>query len=153
MDDSHEIKNTKHSRKVELTSRLFELLEILLTDAAIDVEVVARELGLKDEMRERLRRALDRLWCARGVVEAMREGQGPDEAEGRNDRERPNDGADPRLTMLERVRSELELLAEGWPLGYPDGAVEWRILDNLEGSPPSELRNPSPEALKSPPHE
>lgn len=50
------------------------LLELLLSDAATDVEVVTRELGLRNEMLERLRRALDRLTCAQAVLAAMRAG-------------------------------------------------------------------------------
>lgn len=34
------------------------LPEVLLSNIATDIEVVTRELGLRDEMRERLRRAL-----------------------------------------------------------------------------------------------
>jgi hypothetical protein len=37
------------------------LLELFLLDVRTDIEVVARELDLRDEMHERLRRALDRL--------------------------------------------------------------------------------------------
>ncbi|MFM0140394.1 hypothetical protein [Caballeronia grimmiae] len=75
MDDCYEIKKTEQYRQTELTSKLFDFLELVVADAACDVEVVARELGLNDEMRERLRRALDRVGCARGVLEAMREGK------------------------------------------------------------------------------
>ncbi|SAL78843.1 hypothetical protein [Caballeronia telluris] len=128
MDDSIEIKETtKRAATAELASTLVELVEILLTDVAAEVEVVARELG-QDEGRERLRRALDRLGCARGVVEAMREGQGPVEANGEDDHERPGDCAEHYRPVLERVRGALELLAEGWPQDYPDGAVEWLFI-------------------------
>ena len=112
----------------ELTSKLFQLLEVLLADAASDVEVVAGDLGLKDEMRERLQRGLDRVGCARGVLDAMREGRRPGEAKGEDDTEPPDDGANRRQAMLERVRGELGLLAEGWPQDYPAGAVELRLL-------------------------
>lgn len=74
MDDSYELRRTARNRKLELTSGLFDLLDILLTDAAGDVEVVARELGLRVEMRERLRQALDRIGCAQSVLEAMATG-------------------------------------------------------------------------------
>ncbi|MFM0656082.1 hypothetical protein [Paraburkholderia sediminicola] len=50
------------------------LLELLLSDAATDVEVVTRELGLPNEMVERLRRALDRLTCAQTVLAATSAG-------------------------------------------------------------------------------
>lgn len=40
------------------------LLELLLSDAATDIEVVVRKLGLRDEMFERLRRTLDWHHCA-----------------------------------------------------------------------------------------
>jgi hypothetical protein len=48
-----------------LPARLLELLAVLVADVSSDVEVVARELTLKDEMRERLRRPLDQVGCAR----------------------------------------------------------------------------------------
>jgi hypothetical protein len=103
------------------------LLELLLSDAATDIEVVTRELGLSDKMRERLRRALDRIECAQSVLEAMggrwvagtikRGG-----SEGLDDAGCVGEGA------AERVTSAVKLLAEGWPQDYPDRAVEWEIL-------------------------
>jgi hypothetical protein len=30
--------------------------------------------------------------------------------------------------VMERVRGAVNLLAEGWPQHYPDGAVEWLLL-------------------------
>jgi hypothetical protein len=47
------------------------LLELLLSDVATDVEVVTRELGLRNEMLERLRRALDRVACAQSLLASM----------------------------------------------------------------------------------
>lgn len=149
MDDSYEIKNTARHSHAGLTSRLFELLEVLLSDAASDVEVVARDLGLKDEMRERLWRAFDRVRCAQGVLEAMREAgvrqsgrrsadaSADVSAEGRGCGGRDVDasedhGRDDALDAMERVRGAVELLAGDWPQHYPEGAVEWRILDEME---------------------
>jgi hypothetical protein len=83
------------------------LLELLLSDAATDVEVVTRELDLRDEMRERLRRALDRLACAQSLLEAFRAG-----SVGASDDE-----------WALRVRDAVELLARRWPQDYPAGAV------------------------------
>lgn len=47
--------------------RLLQLLDFLSSDAATDVAVVARELGLRDEMVARLRCALDRVTCAQEI--------------------------------------------------------------------------------------
>jgi hypothetical protein len=55
------------------------LLELLLSDAATDVEVVTRELDLINEMFERLRRALDRVACAQSLLASMRSGGRGDE--------------------------------------------------------------------------
>jgi len=117
-------------------------LEVLVTDVASDMEVVARDLGLRDEMRERLGRALDRAECARGVVEAMREagvgqpGRRPEEvsAEGSCRGGGGDTGGsedyrrDDALDVMERVRGAVELLAREWQQDYPEGAVEWHIL-------------------------
>ncbi|SAK93084.1 hypothetical protein AWB79_06906 [Caballeronia hypogeia] len=73
MDERNEINETARQREDKLTLGLNELLGILLADAATDVEVVARELGLRDEMRERLRRALDRVECAQRILGAIEE--------------------------------------------------------------------------------
>jgi hypothetical protein len=64
MDERYGINEMALRRTNRLISALNELLGILLTEAATDVAVVARGLGLKHEMQERLRRALDRLDCA-----------------------------------------------------------------------------------------
>ncbi|MDR6472227.1 hypothetical protein J2777_005968 [Paraburkholderia graminis] len=92
-----------------------QLLDLLLSDATNDVEVVARELGLRDQMRERLRRALDRMACAQSVLESI----GPDGAEARKD------GAAAEV----RMRAAVVLLAREWPDDYPAGAVEWVLLE------------------------
>ncbi|MDB5787481.1 hypothetical protein [Caballeronia mineralivorans] len=88
------------------------LLELLLSDAATDVEVVTRELGLRDEMRERLRRALDRVACAQSVLEAIR----AEEARTK--------------TAGALMRDAMEMLAKEWPKDYPAGAVEWLLLES-----------------------
>ncbi|MEC5407565.1 hypothetical protein VOM14_18620 [Paraburkholderia sp. MPAMCS5] len=155
MDDSIEIEETKkRATTAELASTLVELVEILLTDVATDVEVVARELGLRDEKRERLRRALDRVGCARGVLEATRQiGLGqpkqleqPKEsgrvtevvsAEGGTCGGRDVDSSDGHerddsLDVVERVGGAVLVLAGDWPQDYPSGAVEWLILDAME---------------------
>jgi hypothetical protein len=83
------------------------LLELLLSDTATDIEVVTRELGLRDEMLERLRRALDRLDCAQRLLETVRV-------------ERAGAKSD-----VAGLRDAVELLAREWPDDYPTGAVEW----------------------------
>ncbi|SPB17796.1 hypothetical protein NOV72_04999 [Caballeronia novacaledonica] len=126
MDNSCEIKKTERYRPPELTSKLFLLLEVLLADAATDVELVARELGLRDEMRERLRRALDRVDCAQGVLEAIASGAAGVSGSGSHD-----GGADDGSEAMERIRTAVELLAENWPRDYADDAVELLILHEL----------------------
>lgn len=136
MDDSHRIKDavSRAGFADGLLARLLELLEVLVTDVASDIEVVARDLGLRDEMRERLGRALDRAECARGVVEAMREagvrqpGRRPEEvwAEGGGCGGQDESAADgyrahDALDAMERVRGAVELLAGNWPQDYREG--------------------------------
>jgi hypothetical protein len=85
---------------------------VLLADVAVDVELVSRELGLTDAMTERLRRALDRLDCVGGVLEAMGSGAGGYES----------------VEVLDAARRAVGELAARWPQGYPAGAVEWVML-------------------------
>jgi hypothetical protein len=80
---------------------LGQLLEHLLSDTATDVEVVTRELGLRDEMRERLRRTLDRIDCAQRVLDALES--------------RMRTGTASALDGL-RVKAAMDLLARRWPL-------------------------------------
>lgn len=133
MDDFHEITDAARHLNVGLKSGLFELLGILLADAAVDAEVVARELELSDATRERLRRSLDRIVCAQSVLEAMRELLGPEREPagkcGSGQTNRDNDG-DHSLGTKARVRGAVELLAEGWSQDYPDGAVEWLLFES-----------------------
>jgi hypothetical protein len=56
-----------------LSHKVIRFLEFLFADAITDVELVARELGVRGEMRERLRHALDRLACVQKVLEAIGE--------------------------------------------------------------------------------
>ncbi|KXV06574.1 hypothetical protein CR51_11640 [Caballeronia megalochromosomata] len=90
---------------------MLELLQFLVTDVASDVEVVARELGLKDEMKERLRRALDRVECAQGVLEAVC-------------RETAHNEGLP----IDPVMRAMEILARIWPQDYGANSVEWLVL-------------------------
>lgn len=99
------------------------LLTVLLSDTATDVEVVTRELGLRNEMLERLRRALDRLTCAQAVLAAMRAGSA-----GINCGE-----TGMPMQMRRRMRDAVDLLAKGWPEDYPAEAVEWLITARVEG--------------------
>lgn len=96
--------------------RRWQLLDGLLSHAANDVKVVSRELGLRDQMRERLRRALDRMACAHSVLETMTE----DGAAATADR--------PNAEL--RTREAMELLASEWPEKYPAGAVEWLLMES-----------------------
>ncbi|MDR5765893.1 MULTISPECIES: hypothetical protein [unclassified Caballeronia] len=151
MDDLHEIREAGPNGDCGfargLPARLLELLEVLVTDVASDVEVVARELGLRDEMRERLRRAFDRVECALGVLEAMQKaavtqsGRRPADVSaeeggcgGRDVGASEDHGRDDALDAMERVRGAVELLAGEWPQDYPEQAVEWCILEKVERS-------------------
>lgn len=91
------------------------LLDLFISDAVNDVEVIARELGLRGAMRGRLRRALDRMACAQSVLETVCE-----EAS-----EAEQGGAAAEL----KVREAVGLLAREWPEEYPAGAVEWVLLE------------------------
>ncbi|MGF6977565.1 hypothetical protein QFZ94_006015 [Paraburkholderia sp. JPY465] len=89
---------------------------VLLADAAVDVELVSREFGLTDAMSERLRRALDRLECVAGILQAMR---------------CTADGCD-WAGVLDASRCAIEELAARWPQDYPADAVERLILGVCE---------------------
>lgn len=65
--------------------------------------MVAWELGLRDEMLERLRRALERLDCAQAIVDAQRK------------RLLGNCGDE----IWEQVGDAVRLLAKSWPQDYP----------------------------------
>jgi len=107
------------------------LLELLLSDAATDIEVVTRELDLRDEMRERLRRALDRVACAQSVLETMRaESEGTKSEETRKCAEAGVRQMGIQTQMWEAVR----LLAKEWPEEYPAGAVEWMVVERARTS-------------------
>jgi len=108
---------------------LLMLLELLLSDAATDVKVVTRELGLRNEMLERLRRALDRIECAQGVLDAL-------ESRMRTGTVSAQDGL--------RVKAAMDLLASRWPQAHPVGAVEWEILGRYQRPPCAPPAPPCP---------
>ncbi|KAK44931.1 hypothetical protein BG58_22400 [Caballeronia jiangsuensis] len=96
-----------------------QLVHLLLTDAMNDIEVVARELSLRDEMRERLRRSVDRLACAQSVVEAMCLKLSVDAHD---------DSGRDEVGPMDSVLSAMETLASEWPADYGANAVEWLLL-------------------------
>lgn len=96
----------------DLEARTKTLVGVLIADAVTDVEVVRRELGLSEEMVERLQRAMDRLDCAQAILDS----------EGR--RRFGNNAGE----HWEQVGDAVRLLAENWPQEYPEGAVEWLLL-------------------------
>jgi hypothetical protein len=162
MSDFSDINNPVPRRTHELALKLAALLENLLSDAATDVEVVAREFALKDAMRERLRRALDRVDCAQGVLEAMREFAGSEgarkdlraERRGRGSGDGESHGGyenDDSIDAKRRAWNAMELLSEEWPKDYPEGAVEWLILEKIERSPTTATNSRRRWARKSPP--
>ncbi|SAK91617.1 hypothetical protein AWB78_04941 [Caballeronia calidae] len=105
-----------------MTSKVSQLLEFLIADAMTDIEVVAKELGLEDEMRDRLRRSLDELACAQTVVEAMRIGFAVDA---------PDDGSREEVNPMESILRAMITLATRWPQNYGADAVEWLVLGEL----------------------
>jgi hypothetical protein len=114
-----------------------QLLDFLLSDAATDVAVVARELGLRDEMVARLRCALDRITCAQEILEAIVEDvPGSEKPGGLAGTGHPLDchGSNVAGRRQERtkarVRSAFELLTNRWPQNYPDDAVEWLVFES-----------------------
>ncbi len=117
-------------------------MESLLADVASDVEVVTRERGLKDEMRERLRRALNRVECARGVLGAVRENAGSEGAWKELPTERgargsangePHGDYENDDSIGEKASLECDGIArKEWPQDYPEGAVEWHILERMQ---------------------
>ncbi|MFM0324890.1 hypothetical protein [Caballeronia glebae] len=106
-----------------MTSKVGQLLDVLLADAMTDIEVVARELGLQDEMRGRLRRSLDRLACAQTVVEAVCRELAVDAHD---------DGGRDDVDPTDSVMRALETLATSWPHDYGSEAVEWLVLDECK---------------------
>jgi hypothetical protein len=114
-----------------------QLLDFLLSDAATDVVVVARERGLRDEMVARLRCALDRVNCAQEILEAIVEDvPGSEKPGGLAETAHPLDCHGSNVTgrrqerTKARVRSAFELLRNSWPPNYPDEAVEWLIFES-----------------------
>ncbi|EDZ98880.1 hypothetical protein BH160DRAFT_5799 [Burkholderia sp. H160] len=88
------------------------LVGLLLADAVTDVEVVRRELGLSEQMVERLQRAVDKLGCAQTILEAM------------GGSRLANSGGEYWGQVADAVR----WLAGNWPQEYPEGAVEWLLI-------------------------
>jgi hypothetical protein len=101
-------------------TKLGHLLDLLLADAMTDIEAVARELGLRDEMRERLRRSLDRLACAQAVAEALSGGIA---------RNAPDDSSCDEVNLMESILRAMITLATSWPQNYGADAVEWLVLE------------------------
>lgn len=101
-----------------LISAVNQLLQMLLVDIHSDVELVTREPGLHAEMRERLRRALDRISCGQSVLESVG---------GRLVEEAIGNGRCDEAAAMEHVRRAVGLLAEEWPKDYPASAVEWLV--------------------------
>ena len=115
----------QHADSNNLPSSLRNLLQVLLADVAMDVGLVARELSLRDAMRGRLQRALDRLECAASVLETM-----ADDSLGAARRKTSVPIDPPEFGAAESAWRSLESLAESWPRDYPDDAVEWLLLKN-----------------------
>lgn len=102
-----------------MTSNVCQLLDFLLADAMTDINVVARELHLRDEMRDRLRRSLSRLVCAQSVVEATCRELAVDAHD---------DGGRDEVGPMDGVQRAMDTLAREWPTDYGADAVEWLVL-------------------------
>jgi len=96
-----------------------ELLTILLTDVATDIEVAARDAGISDASFVRLRRVMDRVACVQSVLEAM----------GMRSVGTSNVGVESDESLKQAaMRGAMDLLVREWPEDYPTGAVEWHFL-------------------------
>lgn len=113
MDKSSANTTARYSRHLPQAATSGPLLELLLSGIATDVEVVTRELGLRDEMRKRLSRALDRLNCAQAILDAQR---------------KRLLGSSCSDEVCERVSEAVRVLAANWPQEYPKGSVEWLLV-------------------------
>jgi hypothetical protein len=115
--ETSNITDNDFERKLALThikKRLADLLKCVLTDAATDIEVAARDLHISDASFVRLRRAMDRLACAQSVLETMGV--------------RSAGASDEETALRVRMREAVDLLAREWPEDYPAGAVERLLL-------------------------
>ncbi|KXV06571.1 hypothetical protein CR51_11620 [Caballeronia megalochromosomata] len=101
------------------TLEVGQLLDLLLADAMSDVEVVARELSLRDEMLERLQRSFDRLVCAQNLAGTLFDDIAVDALD---------DGTPDEVDPMESVRAAMEILATSWPQNYGAHAAEWLML-------------------------
>jgi hypothetical protein len=108
---------TQPSIHSHASGRTQELMGVLLADASVDVELVSRELGLTYSMSERLRRALDRLECVAGALQAMRCKAGGCESAG----------------SLDASRRAIEEPSARWPQDYPADVVERLVLARKDG--------------------
>jgi hypothetical protein len=127
------IDDSAHSVSVQTshdTSRNFrELLGYILADAESDISTAARDLALSDASFTRLRRARDRVACAQRLLETVSEiaakiadaaGTSPIGSEAERD---------VGTIAAAAMREAVELLAVEWLENYPDGAVEWLLLE------------------------
>ncbi|WP_143327978.1 hypothetical protein [Caballeronia pedi] len=103
----------------EAAARVGQVFNLLLADAMTDIDVVARELHLGDEMRDRLQRSNDRLICAQSIVEVLVRGL----ISGAS-----RDGVRDEVDPMESVMAAMETLALEWPTDYGADAVEWLVL-------------------------
>jgi hypothetical protein len=103
------------------------LLGYLLTDAETDISVAARDLTISDVSFIRLRRARDRVACAQTLLETVSEiADKPADAVGTSP---TGSEAERDLgTITAAMREAMELLAREWRDEYPEGAVEWLLL-------------------------
>lgn len=108
-----------HQQPCASTATVGQLLDLLLTDAMTDIDVVARALALQDAMRDRLRRSLDRLVCAQSVAETLCRRFVVDASD---------DGGRDEISPMESVLRAMETLAGEWPADYGANAVEWLLL-------------------------
>ena len=119
--DNQTMRSRRHPNA--MTSKVGQLLDFLLADTMNDIDVVARELHLRDEIRDRLRRSLDRLFCAQSVVEALCRELAVDAHD---------DGGRDDVDPMDGVLRAMETLATRWPQDYGSEAVEWLVLDECD---------------------
>jgi hypothetical protein len=114
----------------DVTPRLLQLLDILLSDVDTDIGVAARDLGIADASLVRLQRARDRLICVQGLLEEAMPAVTAGVTAGRSHTD--GDVETGVRPIAAAMREAVGLLAREWPQDYPAGAVEWLVAAKAE---------------------
>jgi hypothetical protein len=118
-----------------VTPRLLQLLDILLSDVDTDIGVAARDLGIADASFVRLKRARDRLACAQRLLEEAMPAVSSRKSSSTAARLQADGDTESEMGgTTTAMREAVELLAREWPEDYPSGAVEWLVAAEPERS-------------------